>query len=435
MTPEQKPKSPNLATAQLILSATAPISFVIVMCVAGYLAGNKKASEILNETPIVAIETPTIVSTPEVTPIAKPTRITPCPAVDFSDWKTYKNKEYGFGLQYPCSWDFETVSTLENPEDISSVKISSDHVELILTVKNKPSDFSGLKKYLNALAAEKNSEYEDYIIRYSVQKMIIPSREIPFALVYTGTGGNSGAQAGAITSDVYFETENNFFIGSYSSDFEAQDLYEDEYCAIPLILASFSILPEPAIFGSMSAYVKEDANYNYAVLSEEGKETIINKGRMEYGDLNDDYDDWGPVRFHSPSFSPSGNYLMYWAGVHEGSLSYIYDTKNKNDILSFMAFPDEANVGFTPDEKYFYVCSWGGMGSDSLGSIYAVPSFEVVYDALSALRTAGASCRYDLETDSIIFYHEFYDDEITDTIKYSLKEQKEYMLDKEIDNE
>lgn len=368
---------------------------------------------------------------PSLSPVVRPSRLPVRPANDLNFWKDYKNEEYGFKFQYPDSWDFETIDSPENSEELSVIKIFSDYVGLTLTVKKKPADFSDLKKYLDALAAQKNAEYEDHITRFSVEKKVIPSDEFPLALIYTAAGGNSGA-SGATTVDVYFETEKDLVTGSYSSDLGTQSLYEEEYRTISLILASFSLIPKPAIFGNLSAYVKEESDYNYMIISEEGIETIVDKGPMTYNGGVDG--EWGPVRFGDPSFSPKGNYLLYWAGMHEASSISIYDIKNKKGVISFLAYSGDANIGFTPDEKYFYACSWGGMGSDALGNIYAVPSFKIIYDALSSLNsTGGASCRYDSKTDSIIYYRTIntVDSDTIDMVRYSLKERKEYKLYKE----
>jgi hypothetical protein len=182
-------------------------------------------------------------------------------------------------------------------------------------------------------------------------------------------------------------------------------------------------------FGSLSAYTKKETIYNYVILAKGGKETIVDKGNTTYDKGVDG--DWGPVWFGDPSFSPKGNYLLYGAGMHEAGASFVYDIQNKKNALT--VFDDSSGLGFTPDEKYFYACSWAGMGSEALGSIYSVPGFKVVYNALCSLDSpGGASCRYDKKTDSIIYYGLSDANEYIDILRYSLKEQKEYKLKEEV---
>lgn len=199
------------------------------------------------------------------------------------------------------------------------------------------------------------------------------------------------------------------------------------------IISTFHLIDKVS-FGKLSAYTKKETIYNYVILSEGGKETIVDKGNTTYDKGVDGDGDWGLVWFGGPSFSPKGNYLLYWAGMHESGASFVYDIKNKKNVLTVS--DDSSGIGFTPDEKYFYACSWAGMGSDALGSIYSVPGFKVVFNALCSLDSpGGASCRYDKKTDSIIYYGLSDTNEYIDILRYSLKEQKEYKLFKEAGDE
>ena len=165
-------------------------------------------------------------------------------------------------------------------------------------------------------------------------------------------------------------------------------------------LSSDEILSDEVSFGEYSAYVIKRGDNNYMILSKNGEEIIIDQGVANY---DSEYANLGKVKhFHSPEFSPKGNYLTYTMTGWEWSVNYVYDIKEKA-----IKYSESHNVsGFTSDEKYFYTCSSVGMITGAGGTVYSVPDFEIEFDALNDLDGYDCfevKCEYDKNSGNIIF--------------------------------
>ena len=165
-------------------------------------------------------------------------------------------------------------------------------------------------------------------------------------------------------------------------------------------LSSDEILSDEVSFGEYSAYAIKRGNKNYMILFENGEEIIIDQGAASY---DSEYSNLGEVKsFHSPEFSPKGNYLTYTMTGWEWSVNYVYDIKEKAIKIS----GSHHSSGFTSGEKYFYVCSSVGMITGADGIVYSVPDFKVEFDVLDGLDDYDCfevDCEYDKNSGNIIF--------------------------------
>jgi len=185
------------------------------------------------------------------------------------------------------------------------------------------------------------------------------------------------------------KSKKKFKVGMSVNENEIKTLFSDE------------ILTEEISYGEYVAYSVRRGDKNYMILVENGKEIIIDEG---YADYDSEYSNLGEVKsFHKPKFSPKGNYLIYSIGGWEWYGSYVYDIQNKKVVKGH---DGAEKFDFTPDEKYFYVCSSPGMSSSADGKVYSVPKFNVEFDALDDMENNfhfGVGCRYGEENGNIIF--------------------------------
>lgn len=85
---------------------------IIILAIVGVVAYSLSKNGV-NPNPSVSptvSASPTASPSPTITPTPTPqTSTTPTPSVDVSDWKIYKNEEYGFGLKYPSEFLFKII--------------------------------------------------------------------------------------------------------------------------------------------------------------------------------------------------------------------------------------------------------------------------------------------------------------------------------------
>jgi hypothetical protein len=136
-----------------------------------------------------------------------------------SNWKTYKNEEFGFEIKYPSTFNFK-----EKQGGLFGIEFPKLNLGLI--IERKPENFSDLENYLNTIAKEKNNDCKiedgaDKRYCYSVESKDFGGNKT-LALIYRPLGGNSAAM-GCIGIDVYFENDDYLSVASYgycSVDFD-----------------------------------------------------------------------------------------------------------------------------------------------------------------------------------------------------------------------
>jgi hypothetical protein len=115
--------------------------------------------------------------------------------------------------------------------------------------------------------------------------------------------------------------------------------------------------------------------------------------------------------FYIKEFSPDGNFLIYIENLYASYRVKIYDIEEDEVIdmnVNDLAFAEL--YGFTPDEKYFYVCSDTDYHEVRYAKIYNVPDFDVHYDLAEEEQVSEQyedmykiSCEYD-EDRSVLEY-------------------------------
>ncbi|MDD5638856.1 MAG: hypothetical protein PHO28_03055 [Candidatus Pacebacteria bacterium] len=167
-------------------------------------------------------------------------------------------------------------------------------------------------------------------------------------------------------------------------------------------ISSEKIIVNPISFNNITAFVKERQSKRYLVLSENGKEQILNQGPAR--DTGEGLVIGGPLEF-----SPKGNYLVSTVGWCEGRVKYIYDVKNKKKVLELNS---PFIVSFTPNEKYLFACAQNEFNGELYGRIYSVPDFKEIYDVMTEnVLTLGLApgypnkmdCEYDKDKQVIRF--------------------------------
>lgn len=302
------------------------------------------------------------------------------------NWQTYTNEKYGFELFFPVSW--------KGVRRVISDNAGIETILFELPTSDKTWEHGSGYSSLFSLNIELK---EDWLKTNSIDDMHRPY--------------------------IYNNEKYVFEFDTFGNQLE--DLSDIN---ISEVVSTFHFV-DRIIFGNLSAYTKRETDYNYVILFERGKEIIVDEktANLDFSFPDFRIEKYG--NFGDLVFSPKGNYLLYSEAGHEYIASNVYEIKNKKKILTTSA-DSETGVGFTPDEKYFYACAWSGMGSTPGGLIYNIPDFKVVYNTLSS-----TSCRYELESDSVIFFQDLGHGVINDTVRYSLKEQKEYKLYKEASDE
>jgi hypothetical protein len=126
--------------------------------------------------------------------------------------------------------------------------------------------------------------------------------------------------------------------------------------------------------GPYTAFAKKVGGYNYMVLTDNGREYILDQGESDY---NDKYTNIGNVEFfQNPEFSPDNRYLYYEMLGYEWSQGYVYNTQKKKKILEI----NEVGLhGFAGNEKYFYTCASPGMGGGN-GLVFSLPQGKQIFD-------------------------------------------------------
>ena len=160
-------------------------------------------------------------------------------------------------------------------------------------------------------------------------------------------------------------------------------------------ISSEKIITNPISSGNITAFIKQRQSKTYLVLSENGKEQILDQG-------SDSPLDWKgrPVIAGPLEFSPEGNYLMCDVYGWEWGGTNIYDIKNKKRVLE-LSSPFIA--GFTSNEKYFFACAKNDFGGEYYGTVYSVPDFKEIYNALTGEHYTNIDCKYDKDKQVIRF--------------------------------
>ncbi|MDD4358519.1 MAG: hypothetical protein PHY30_01740 [Candidatus Pacebacteria bacterium] len=171
-------------------------------------------------------------------------------------------------------------------------------------------------------------------------------------------------------------------------------------------ISSEEMAADPILFGDMTAFVKQKqlGAYQfktYLVLSENGEEYVLDEEMA--------FEGGGKMFSGSLEFSPEGNYLISHIYGYEWSGINVYDIKSKKRILELNS-PSMAS--FTPNEKYFFACAQNELGGDYYGTVYSVPDFKEIYNALTRKYSVNMNCEYDEEKQVIRFrVDNFYDSE------------------------
>ena len=206
-----------------------------------------------------------------------------------------------------------------------------------------------------------------------------------------------------IANPVEFEKigDNRYrFKVQYQDNNQEQELYRvvmdvNKEKIIPI--SSEKIITNPISFGNITAFVKQRQSNTYLVLSENGKEQILDQG-------SDSPLNWegGPVISGPLEFSPEGNYLMCDIYGWEWGGTNIYDVKNKKIVLelssSFIA-------SFTSNEKYIFACAQNDFSGEFYGKVYSVPDFKEIFNALKEedYMYMNMDCEYDKEKQVVRF--------------------------------
>jgi len=260
-------------------------------------------------------------------------------------------------------------------------------------ISDENSSITIIRKYYWLLANGKlNEAYEMRSDRAKLAYETFQSwyKDIYHAKPYDFKKTNSNEYEFYVEYQDHNKPKKKFRVGMFVNENEIKTLFSDE------------ILTEEISFGEYSAYAIKRGDKTYMILTENGKEIIIDEGDASY---DSEYSNLGTVRFfHRPKFSPKGNYLIYSMSGWEWGVNYVYDVKNKTVKISGSL--DEFN--FTPDEKFLYACSSVGMATGAEGEVYSVPDFDIEFNALDNIEDYNyncleVDCKYDKDSKSIIF--------------------------------
>ncbi len=100
----------KLSSEKIILA----IVILVALGIIAYFIMLKNPSPVAVQPTASPTITPIITSAPEptLTPTPEPAIIpTPTPNIDISNWKTYRNEDYGYSVEYPSTW---LIKTREN---------------------------------------------------------------------------------------------------------------------------------------------------------------------------------------------------------------------------------------------------------------------------------------------------------------------------------
>lgn len=118
-----------------------------------YVSKKSKAPQKETEkiTPQKSIITPTPLPTPSESKQTPSFETTESSEIDTSDWKTYRNEEYGFEVRYPSHYEISNlVYTNIGPA------ITSENVEIIFTDETSPNMYERMNKECREAVSIKN---------------------------------------------------------------------------------------------------------------------------------------------------------------------------------------------------------------------------------------------------------------------------------------
>jgi len=195
-------------------------------------------------------------------------------------------------------------------------------------------------------------------------------------------------------------------------------------------ISSEEIIGEKAVFKNKSAFAKFWKGKNSVILSENGKERVIDEAEAPTED------NLMGISFSEPTFSPNGNYISYFVTGWEWYATRIYDLKKNKMVLQLSM---DNNNGFTPDEKYLYACANSGFSGEQYGNVYKLPELEVQYNFFDDIKDENfmnLECSYDEAKKAVIFtLSDYYDSQNgqddpnqTKIIEYSLLDKKAKLL-------
>ena len=282
----------------------------------------------------------------------------------------------------------EFASFVESIETYQPIPKTFQEFEAI---QEEDSQITIIRKYYWLLANSKLNEA--YEMRFDKEKLAYETfqdwyKEIYSVEPYDFKKTNSNEYEFYVEYQDHNKSKKKFKVAMSVNKNEIKTLFSDE------------ILTEEISFGKYSAYAIKRDDKSYMILIENGKEIIIDEGDANY---DSEHSNLMKVKsFREPRFSPKGNYLIYTVCEWEWCGSYIYDIQNRKVVEGYSG---SDKFDFTPDEKYFYVCSSPGMSSSADGKVYSVPEFNVEFNALNTENSVhfNVDCMYEKENSEIIF--------------------------------
>lgn len=149
-----------------------------------------------------------------------------------------------------------------------------------------------------------------------------------------------------------------------------------------------------------TAFATVRGDKNYLILEKGGQETIVDVG--EYG--RQAIDEGFNENFYDLSFSPWGNYLIYFVSQYESNDGRVYDIKGGLKVLDLPGALGSGDIAASPDDRYLFACFKNDFMGGVPGEVYAMPAGTKVFDAsVGNEGYADSSCAYNEEEREIVF--------------------------------